>query len=93
MVLNRRYQQPPVMRPKRRQDINHKNIDNLFQSTAFRDVVARRLAGAVQIPTIAYDNMGLVGTDPRWEIFFRFSGFLKETFPRVYGEPLNIPAM
>ncbi|KIW15751.1 hypothetical protein PV08_05801 [Exophiala spinifera] len=84
MVLNRHSFQPPVMHPRRRQDITNSNVFTLFNSKHFQDEVAHRLAGAVRIPTIAYDGMDLVGHDPRWNIFFQFSDFLKRTFPRVY---------
>lgn len=91
MVLNRRFNQPPAsMRPKRRQDITQNNVYTLFQSPDFQDTIARRLAGAVQIPTCTYDNMGSVGEDPRWEIFYEFSDYIKKTFPRVWASDLPI---
>ncbi|KIV81012.1 hypothetical protein PV11_08466 [Exophiala sideris] len=84
MVLNRWYYQIPVMQPKERQDITRQNVETLFISNDFQDSLARRLAGAVQVPAIAYDDMGLVGEDPRWEVFHQFSDYLTKTFPRVY---------
>lgn len=83
MVLSRVFNQPPAMHPRSRQDISHKNIEQLFQAGAFQDLVARRLAESVTIPTITYDGMGHVGEDPRWDVFFQFSEYLKQTFPRV----------
>ncbi|EXJ95212.1 hypothetical protein A1O1_00332 [Capronia coronata CBS 617.96] len=84
MVLDRHFHQPPVLHPRRRQDITEKNVDVLFQSPDFQDTIAQRLAGAVRVPTITYDGMRPVGEDPRWEIFFEFSAYLKKAFPRVY---------
>ena len=84
MVLNRRYYQSPVMQPEKRQDITRENVEKLFVSKDFQDTLARRLGGAVQIPAIAYDDMGLVGEDPRWEVFYQFSDYLEKTFPRMY---------
>ncbi|KIY00384.1 uncharacterized protein Z520_04069 [Fonsecaea multimorphosa CBS 102226] len=86
MVLNRILHQPPVMHPRRRQDITHKNVNQLFRTQSFQDDVATRLAESVRIPTITYDGMGHVGEDPRWEVFFQFSHYLKKAFPRVYEE-------
>ncbi|KIW78846.1 hypothetical protein Z517_08685 [Fonsecaea pedrosoi CBS 271.37] len=86
MVLKRFLHQPPVMHPQRRQDITHKNVQQLFHTQSFQDAVATRLAESVRIPTVTYDGMGHVGEDPRWEIFFQFSTYLKEAFPRVYEE-------
>ncbi|KAK5198562.1 Gly-Xaa carboxypeptidase [Exophiala xenobiotica] len=84
MVMNRRLLQVPPMYPRTRQDITQKNVTTLFESKDFQDSVARRLSEAVQIPTITYDSMGSVGIDPRWEVFFKFSDYLKKTFPQVY---------
>jgi len=83
MVLKRRYYQSPVMQPDKRQDITRKNVEKLFVSKDFQATLARRLGGAVQIPAIAYDDMGLVGEDPRWEVFHQFSEYLKKTFSRM----------
>ncbi|KAK6382227.1 Gly-Xaa carboxypeptidase [Exophiala oligosperma] len=84
MVLKRRSLQPPVMHPRRRQDITQHNVGTLFNSKDFQNEVAHRLSGAVQIPTIAYDGMDPVGEDPRWDIFYQFSDYLERTFPKVY---------
>ncbi|KIW96234.1 uncharacterized protein Z519_03302 [Cladophialophora bantiana CBS 173.52] len=86
MVLNRILYQPPVMHPRRRQDVTHKNVHQLFQARDFQDSVAARLADSVKIPTVTYDGMGHVGEDPRWEVFFQFSDYLKKAFPRVYEQ-------
>jgi Gly-Xaa carboxypeptidase len=77
------------MYPLTRQDITQENVTTLFESKDFQDSVARRLSEAVQIPTITYDSMGSVGKDPRWEVFFKFSDYLKKTFPQVYA-PFSI---
>ncbi len=83
MVLNRVFSQPPAMHPRSRQDISYKNVEKLFPTQEFQDIVAHRLADSVKIPTITYDGMGHVGEDARWEIFSQFSEYLKNTFPRV----------
>ncbi|ETI27772.1 hypothetical protein G647_00221 [Cladophialophora carrionii CBS 160.54] len=84
MVLNRVFNQPPVMHPKARQDITRQNVEELLQAAAFRDLVANRLANSVKIPTVTYDGMGHVGEDSRWDVFYDFSDHLKKSFPRVY---------
>ena len=58
-------------------------LDKL-NSNAFRERSIRRLAGAIQIPTVAYDDMGPVDQDPRWNIFDDFAGYLETTFPSVH---------
>jgi Gly-Xaa carboxypeptidase len=49
----------------------------------FFDASVKRLQGAVQIPTESYDDMKLVGDDPRWDIFVDFHHYLEKTFPLV----------
>jgi Gly-Xaa carboxypeptidase len=41
------------------------------------------MQGAVQIATESYDDMKLVGDDPRWDIFVDFHDYLEKTFPLV----------
>ncbi len=66
-----------------RQKIAHADIDKLLASHDFRDLIAERLSGAVKFPTVTYDGMGMVGEDPRWNIFYDFAAYLKKTFPKV----------
>ncbi|KUJ12530.1 Gly-Xaa carboxypeptidase [Mollisia scopiformis] len=75
--------------PTKRQDITKRNVLERFESAAFRDLIAERLSIAVKIPTVTYDEMGRVGEDPRWDVFYEFSKYLKKTFPKVY-ENLDI---
>jgi len=84
MVLRRRLPQQPIYHPLERLDITAANIDHLFDTPEFQDVVAQRLSRAVQIPTVTYDGMGGIDTDPQWDIFYDFSTFLEETFPRLF---------
>lgn len=38
-----------------------------------------------RIPTQSYDDNGEPHEDPRWEPFFKFQDWLKETYPLAYG--------
>jgi Gly-Xaa carboxypeptidase len=49
----------------------------------FFDASVKRMQGAVQIATESYDDMKLVGDDPRWDIFVDFHDYLEKTFPLV----------
>lgn len=55
----------------------------LFKLSEYRDLVAHRLSGAVKIPTITYDEMGLLGKDERWNIFYDMAEYLEASFPRM----------
>lgn len=60
-------------------------MQSYLESDAFRTLAIQRLSGAVQIPTQSYDEMDDVGDDPRWDVFFTFAEYLKETFPLVHA--------
>ncbi|CAE6428432.1 unnamed protein product [Rhizoctonia solani] len=69
-------------------DTNRKLAEELstaFGDPSFEAVAAEYLGGAVRIPTESYDKMGPVGTDPRWDIFYKFSEHLQKTFPKVHA--------
>lgn len=60
-------------------------MDANLASAEFRNASIKRLAGAIRIPTVAYDDMGPVTEDPRWAVFDDFAAYLRETFPRVHA--------
>jgi len=62
------------------------NMDKVFESKDFLDLQVARLSGAVQIPSVSFDDLGPVGKDKRWEIFYKFADYLKVTYPRVHAE-------
>jgi len=72
-----------VFQPSLREDITRTNIEQLFRSENFKNLAASRLSGAVQVPTVTYDGMGELETDPRWDIFYDFGSYLKSTFPQL----------
>jgi Gly-Xaa carboxypeptidase len=55
-----------------------------LESDAFKSVAIERLSGAVQIATQSYDDMGTIGEDGRWDVFYKFADYLQETFPLVH---------
>lgn len=72
----------PIFHPQSHEDITVLSKD-LFNSPSYRDLAAQRLSGAVQIPSVTYDEMEKVGTDPRWNIFYSFAKYLRDTFPAL----------
>lgn len=76
--LNARLNTPlRLMQP----EITKRNIEKLFPSAEFRNLSVKRLSGAVQIPTVSYDDNGPIGEDPRWDVFFNLERYFRETFP------------
>ncbi|KAH7909068.1 hypothetical protein BJ138DRAFT_1181272 [Hygrophoropsis aurantiaca] len=62
-----------------------KSLGNIYATDKFKMRAVDWLGGAVRIPTESYDNMGPVGTDPRWEKFGALHDFLRVSFPRVHS--------
>ncbi|KAH7410653.1 Gly-Xaa carboxypeptidase [Cadophora sp. MPI-SDFR-AT-0126] len=73
----------PIYHPSERPALTSSNLDR-FKSSDFGDLVAQRLSGLVQIPTVTHDEMGSIEEDPRWEVFDELPKFFEKTFPRVY---------
>lgn len=64
-----------------------KELDDAWEylnSDTFFNKSIERLSGAVQIPTQSYDDMGEVGSDPRWDVFHSLGDYLEKSFPLVY---------
>ena len=72
----------PLYRLSKRSDMTTSNLE-LFKTPKFRDLIAQRLSSLVQIPTVTYDEMGLVGEDSRWEVFEELPKYFEKTFPRM----------
>ncbi|KAJ4295560.1 hypothetical protein N0V90_007573 [Kalmusia sp. IMI 367209] len=69
-----------------------KELENMWDylnSATFFNKSISRLSGAVQIPTESFDDMGDVGSDPRWDIFISFASYLEESFPGLDVEKVN----
>lgn len=51
---------------------------------AYRGIAAQRLQGAVQVPTVSYDDMGSPDDDPRFAPMKDLAEYLTKTFPLMY---------
>lgn len=60
-----------------------KTMEQYLLSGEFEKGTIERLAGAVMIPSVSYDDLGVIGEDKRWDIFYEFQAYLKNTFPLV----------
>lgn len=72
--------QAPILRP------SWKNFDTVHDEILSNDYLNKsveRLVNAVRIRTESFDNLGRVGDDRRWDVFFKFRKYLEETFPEV----------
>ncbi|ODQ67969.1 carboxypeptidase S [Nadsonia fulvescens var. elongata DSM 6958] len=64
--------------------LNNNSYLDVLKTEKFQKASLKKFSGAIQIPTESYDNLKPVGEDARWNIFYKFSAYLKETFPVVY---------
>ncbi|KAL2015631.1 hypothetical protein VTK56DRAFT_5071 [Thermocarpiscus australiensis] len=67
------------------------SLDDLYDrisSTEFRNASIRRLSGAVQVKTESFDDLGPVGEDRRWDVFYNFHRYLETTFPLIHKKLL-----
>jgi Gly-Xaa carboxypeptidase len=72
-----------VIGPKSYPEITERNVEKLFKSDEFKKLAVERLSGAVQVPTENFDDMGEIGEDERWEVFYDLENYFKDTFPLV----------
>lgn len=61
------------------------DVGNYLTTQAFRDLEIERLSNAVKIPTQSFDDMGDIGVDPRWDIFYSFADYLAKTYPLTHA--------
>ncbi|KAF2853123.1 vacuolar carboxypeptidase-like protein Cps1 [Plenodomus tracheiphilus IPT5] len=73
----------PLFPSRQTQELD--DMENYIQSDGFRKVAIERLSGAVQIPTQSYDDMGEIGEDARWDIFYSFADYLEKMYPLVHA--------
>lgn len=62
----------------------YSNLDFILHDDDFAKRELERFQGAIQIPTQSYDDLGPVGKDDRWDIFYNFSSYLETAYPEVH---------
>lgn len=56
-----------------------------LESDVFRSQSITHLSDAVQVKTESFDNLGPIGEDARWDVFYDFAAYLETTYPLVHG--------
>ncbi|KAG5359600.1 Carboxypeptidase S [Yarrowia sp. C11] len=62
----------------------YSNLDFILHDEEFAKGELKRFQGAIQIPTQSYDDLGPVGEDSRWDIFYDFSSYLEKAYPLAH---------
>jgi Gly-Xaa carboxypeptidase len=73
----------PLFPSKKSKELD--DVQAYLESDAFKYVAVERLSGAVQIATQSFDDMGSIGEDARWDVFYKFAEYLEEKFPLVHA--------
>ncbi|KAK2806548.1 hypothetical protein FQN51_006514 [Onygenales sp. PD_10] len=60
-------------------------IRDKVSSLAYRDEIIQKLVGIIQIPSESHDDLGPIGTDERWNIFYKIEGYIKAKYPAVFA--------
>ncbi|KAJ3478805.1 hypothetical protein NLG97_g8479 [Lecanicillium saksenae] len=58
-------------------------VKDKVESAAYQREIINKLSGIIQIPSESYDELGPIGQDERWNIFFQIEDYIKQTYPRV----------
>ena len=59
-------------------------MDDFIAGAKFRNETIERMAGAIQIPSESFDDLGPVGEDERWEVMYKVAEYLEKTFPLIH---------
>ncbi|EME79153.1 uncharacterized protein MYCFIDRAFT_34215 [Pseudocercospora fijiensis CIRAD86] len=78
-------QQVPALFPSSQTEKLKQAYDFLFTET-FQNASISRLSGAVQIKTESFDDLGKIGEDARWDVFYPFHNYLAKTFPLIHTQ-------
>lgn len=57
---------------------------NPLEDSVYADLAAKRLSKAVQIDTIAYDDMPMDTSDPAFDKHFVFARFIEHEYPKLF---------
>lgn len=74
-------EQAPILSPSNtqvEQFIRDKVEDSKYQSE-----IIDKLSGLIQIPSESYDDLGPIGQDNRWDVFYQVSKYIKTRYPTI----------
>ncbi|KAL2371235.1 carboxypeptidase yscS [Blastomyces gilchristii SLH14081] len=75
-------QQGPKLSPKN-ENVEH-FIREKVESPEYHKDIIRKLTGIIQIPSESYDDLGLIGEDKRWDVFYKIESYIKANYPNVF---------
>ncbi|CAL5866821.1 uncharacterized protein PFLUO_LOCUS1032 [Penicillium psychrofluorescens] len=74
-------QQVPKLSPK------NTNVEQFVrekvESPDYHREIINKLSGMIQIPSESYDELGPIGEDKRWDIFYQMEDYIQSNYPTV----------
>lgn len=67
-----------------RNDQVERYVRDKVESVAYQQEIINKLSGIIQIPSESYDDLGPIGKDERWDIFFQVEDYIKASYPTVF---------
>ncbi|KAJ5679163.1 hypothetical protein N7462_007407 [Penicillium macrosclerotiorum] len=74
--------QVPKLSPENKQIEQY--VWDKVNSPFYQEEMIQKLSGIIRIPSESFDNLGSIGEDTRWEIFFQVENYLKTMYPAVF---------
>ena len=74
--------QAPKLSPKNEEV--ERFIREKVESPDYQAEIISKLAGIIQIPSESYDELGPIGQDDRWDVFFEMEKYIKAKYPTVF---------
>jgi len=59
-------------------------IREKVESVEYHREIINKLSGIIQIPSESYDDLGPIGEDDRWDIFFQVEEYIKVNYPTMF---------
>jgi Gly-Xaa carboxypeptidase len=75
-------QQVPQLSPRNKQAEQY--VREKVESVEYHREIINKLSGIIRIPSESYDDLGTIGEDNRWNIFFQVEDYIKTSYPTVF---------
>ncbi|KAJ5756670.1 hypothetical protein N7533_006213 [Penicillium manginii] len=73
--------QAPILSPTNTQV--EQLIRDKVEDPKYQTEIIEKLSGLIQIPSESYDDLGPIGQDARWDIFYQVEKYIKTKYPTV----------
>ncbi|CAG8895957.1 unnamed protein product [Penicillium egyptiacum] len=75
-------QQVPKLSPRNKQVEQY--VREKVDSEEYQREIINKLSAIIRIPSESYDDLGPIGEDDRWNVFFEVQDYIKVNYPTVF---------